>query len=97
MTSWNFAASTNLSQGSSWTSNISISLPMALNSKHTLKAMAREYVIVTQLPVNAQDSSIHLMLHGVTTLTGIASFLATTSIRLTVGAHSTSMNSLSTS
>ena len=70
---------------------------MALNSKHTLKAMASGYAIVTQLPVSAQDSSIHQMLHGVTTLTGIASSLATTSIRLTVGAHRASMNSLSIS
>ncbi len=97
MISWNFAVSTNLSQGNSWTSNISISLPMALSSKHTLKAMAREYVIVIQFPVSAQDSSIHQMLPGVTTLTGTASFLATTSIRLTTGAHNTSMNSLSIS
>ena len=70
---------------------------MALNSKHTLKAMAREYVIVTQFPVSAQDSSIHLTLPGGTTLTGIAIFLATTSIRLTVGVQTISMNSLSIS
>ena len=63
---------------------------MALNSKHTPKAMARGYAIVIQLPVSAQDSSIHQMLPGVTTLTGIATFLATTSIRLTIGAHNTS-------
>ena len=70
---------------------------MALSSKLTLKAMAREYVIVNQLPVSAQDSSIHQMLPGVMTPIGIASSLATTSIRLITGAHSTSMNSLSTS
>lgn len=70
---------------------------MALNSKHTPKAMARGYVTVTQLPVTVQDSSIHLMLHGVTTLTGTATSLATTSIRLTAGAQPTSMNSLSIS
>ncbi len=97
MTSWNFAVSMNPNQGSSWINSISISLPMALNSKLTPEAMAREYVIVTQRPVSAQDSSIHQMLPGVTTLTEIATFLATTSIRLTTGAHSTSMNSLSIS
>ena len=68
-----------------------------LSSKHTPKAMARGYAIVTQLPVSAQDSSIHQMLHGVTTLTGTASSLATTSIRLTAGAQATSLNYLSIS
>jgi hypothetical protein len=87
----------NLSQGSSWTSNISISLLMALNSKHTPKAMARGYAIVTQFPVSAQDTSIHQMLHGVTMLTETASSLATISIRLTAGAQTTSLNYLSIS
>jgi hypothetical protein len=70
---------------------------MALNSKHTLKATAREYVIVTQFPVSAQDSSIHQMLPGVTTLTEIATSLAITSIRLTTGAGNIPMNYLSIS
>ena len=61
MTSWNFAASTNPNQGSFWINSTSISLPMVLNSKLTPEATAREYVIVTQSPVIAQDSSIHQM------------------------------------
>ena len=65
---------------------------MGLNSKHTPKAMARGYAVVTQLPVSAQDSSIHQMLHGVTTLTETATYLATISIRLTAGAQVTSLN-----
>ena len=69
---------------------------MALNSKLTVKAMARGYAIVSQptqpLPVNAQDSSIHQMLPGVTTLTETATYLATISIRLTAGAQATSLN-----
>ena len=68
---------------------------MALNSKHTPKAMARGYVTVTQLPVSVQDSSIHLMLHGVTTPTENASPLATTSIRSTAIATSLNYQSIS--
>ena len=66
---------------------------MGLSSKHTPKAMASGYAIVTQLPVSAQDSSIHQMPPGVTMHTGIATSLATISIRLTTGVQTTSMNS----
>ena len=70
---------------------------MGLSSKHTPKAMARGYAIVTQpiqtLPVTAQDSSIHQMPPGVTTPTETATSLATISIRLTAGVQTTSMNS----
>jgi len=96
MTSWNFAVSTNPNQGNSWINSISTSLPMALNSKLIPNPMARGYAIVTQLPVSAQDSSIHQMLPGVMTLTGIATSLATISTRLIAGAQSTSMSFLST-
>ena len=70
---------------------------MGLSSKHTPKAMARGYATVTQLPVTAQDSSIHQMLHGVTTHTETATSLATTCIRLTAGAQAASLNSRSIS
>lgn len=97
MTSWNFVASMNLSQGGSWISSISISLVMALSSKPTPRPMAREYVAANHLPVTAQDSSIHQMLPGVTMHTGIATYLATISIKLTTGAKTTNMNFLSIS
>ena len=70
---------------------------MALSSKHTPKAMASGYAIVTQLPVTAQDSSIHQMPPGVTTPTETATSLATISIRSIAGAQATNLNSLSIS
>ena len=70
---------------------------MGLNSKHTPKAMASGYAIVTQLPVTSQDSSIHQMPPGVTTPTETATSLATISIKLTAGAQATSLNSRSIS
>ena len=70
---------------------------MGLSSKHTPKAMASGYAIVSQSPVSAQDSSIQQMPPGVTTPTETATSLATISIRSIAGAQATNLNSLSIS